>query len=342
VKRRTALVSLLAVGLLVWFLRHANLADVWRQVQRARIDLLLVALLVVGVTYWARAVRWRQLLAPIGPTRFRTVFRTTIIGFAALGLLPARAGDVLRPYLLARQEGLSLSSTFATIVIERVLDLIAVLLLLAVYLAVAVDASTMSPALLRSVIVSSSMAGLVAVAMIAVLWVVASHPERIGGLVMLAGRVLPHALARRLARMAQSFSGGLAIARRPRELVSAITWSLGIWIVHAAEVWIVTRAFGMTLPVAGAFLLQALLVLGVAVPTPGGVGSYHEAYRFGMTTFFGASNDKAIAAALVVHAISFVPVMLVGLVFMAQDGLSLGRLKELARSAPQEGVAANQ
>ena len=81
-----------------------------------------------------------------------------------------------------------------------------------------------------------------------------------------------------------------------------------------------TRAFGMALPVAGSFLLQALLVIGVAVPTPGGVGSFHEMYRFGMTTFFGAANDKAIAAALVLHAISFVPVMLLGLVFMAQDG----------------------
>ena len=330
------------MGLLLWFLRHANLGDVWRQVQRAQMGLLVVAVVVVGITYWARAVRWRCLLTPIGPTRFRTVFRTTIIRFAALGVLPARAGDVLGPYLLARQEGLSLSSTFATIVIERLLDLIAVLLLLAIYLAVAVDTATMSPALLRSVIVSASIAGSLAALMIGVLWVVASHPERVGGLVLLAGRVLPQGLARRLARMAQSFSGGLAIARRPRELVSVIAWSVGIWVAHAGEVWVVTRAFGMALPVVGSFLLQALLVIGVAVPTPGGVGSYHEAYRFGMTTFFGAANDKAIAAALVVHAISFVPVILLGLLFMAQDGLSLGRLNELARSAPREGVASNQ
>jgi hypothetical protein len=342
VKHRTALVTLLAIGLLVWFLRHANLADVWRQVQKARIDLLVAAFGVVASTYWARAVRWQLLLSPIGPTRFRTVFRATVIGFAALGLLPARAGDVLRPYLLSRQEGLSLSSTFATIVIERVLDLIAVLSLLAVYLAVAADVSSMSPALLRSVIVSASVAGLMAVLLAGLLWLLASHPERIGGLVQTADRVLPHALARRLARMARSFSGGLAVARRPRELVLAVAWSFGIWALGAAEVWLVTKAFGMVLPFAGSFLVQALLVIGVAVPTPGGVGSYHEAYRFGMTTFFGASNASAIAAAIVIHAISFVPVVLTGLIFMAQDGLSLGRLKELARSAPQEGVAANQ
>jgi uncharacterized protein (TIRG00374 family) len=342
VKHRTALVSLLAAGLLVWFLRHANLADVWQQVQHARLDLLGVALGVVAATYWARAVRWRYLLVPIGPTRFRTVFRATVIGFAALGLLPARAGDVLRPYLVSRREGLSLSSTFATIVIERVLDLIAVLSLLAVYLGAAVGGTSMSPALLRSVVISSSLAGLLAVLLAGLLWVLASHPERIGGLVLAADRVLPHALARRLSRVARSFSGGLAVARRPRELVPAVMWSFGIWMLGAAEVWFVTRAFGMALPFTGSFLLQALLVIGVAVPTPGGVGSYHEAYRFGMTTFFGASNANAIAAAIVVHAISFVPVVLVGLVFMAQDGLSLGRLKELASSAPADGVEANQ
>jgi len=118
-------------------------------------------------------------------------------------------------------------------------------------------------------------------------------------------------------------------------------WSFAVWILGAAEVWAVTVAFGMLLPFAGSFLVQALLVVGVAVPTPGGVGSYHEAYRFAMTTFFGATNDRAIAAAIVVHAMSFVPVIVAGLIIMAQDGLSLGRLQEIAKSAPEEGVATN-
>jgi uncharacterized membrane protein YbhN (UPF0104 family) len=98
----------------------------------------------------------------------------------------------------------------------------------------------------------------------------------------------------------------------------------------------------MTLPFAGSFLVQALLVIGVSVPTPAGAGSYHVAYRYAMVTFFGAPEVNAVAGAIVVHAISFVPVILLGLVFMAQDGLSFGRLKEIARTDPQEGVATNQ
>jgi uncharacterized membrane protein YbhN (UPF0104 family) len=87
------------------------------------------------------------------------------------------------------------------------------------------------------------------------------------------------------------------------------------------------------MPFTGTFLLQALLVIGVAVPTPGGIGGYHEAYRIGVTTFFHASNDRAVAAAILVHLISFVPVVLFGILFMMQDGLSVGRLQEMADSA---------
>jgi uncharacterized protein (TIRG00374 family) len=333
---RTALVSLLAIALFAWFLSSANLGDVWTQVRRARVDLLIAALLCVAATYWARAVRWQHLLAPIGRTRFRTAFRATVIGFAALSVLPARAGDLLRPYLLARQEGLSAPATFATIVMERVLDLIAVLILLAVYVWGFSDESTL-PARLRGPIeVSSAMAGAVAFGLMIVMWVLASHPERIGTFVATAGRVLPRRLGARLGSVARTFSSGFAVAREPRVLVLAMLWSFPLWLALASEVWLVTRAFDIAMPLAGSFLLQALLVIGVAVPTPGAVGSYHEAYRIGATTFFGAPNDAAVAAAIVLHAIGFVPVLLVGLVFMAQDGLNMQRLQALAGSARRE------
>jgi glycosyltransferase 2 family protein len=327
---RTVLVSLLAIALFAWFLSHANLASVWTQVKRARIDLLVAGFFAVILTYVIRAWRWQYLLHPIGPTRFRTAFRTTVIGFAALGVLPARAGDVLCRYLLARQEGLLVSATLATIVMERVLDLIAVLALLALYVWGIADPGALPPALLRGIEVSSALAGAVAIALMGVMWVLATHPERIGGLVFAMARVLPHAVADRLAGLARTFSGGFAAAREPRALAAAVAWSFPLWLTIAAEAWLVTIAFDIAMPFSGTFLLQALLVIGVAVPTPGAVGSYHEAYRIGVTTFFGAPEDTAVAAAIVTHAISYFPVVLTGIVFMAQDGLSFGRIKALA------------
>ena len=336
---RTVLVSVLAVALLGWFLQHADLADVWLQVRDARLDLLIVGFALVVVTYVIRAHRWQYLLRPIGPTRFRTAFRTTVIGAAALGVLPARAGDVLRPYLLARQEGLSTSATFATIVMERVLDLIAMLVLLAVYVWGTADPSRLPASLRHGIEVSAALAGLAAVLLVALTWVMATHPERIGRLVFSAARMLPHAMAERLAGYARTFSTGFAVAREPQALAAALCWSFLLWLVIAGEAWLVAMAFGIYMPFAGSFLLQALLTIGVAVPTPGGVGSYHEAYRIGVTTFFGAANDKAVAAAIVTHAISYVPVVLAGGIFMAQDGLGFGRLPAMSATAQEKEIS---
>ena len=340
VRLRTVSLSLLAVALFAWFLRHANLGDVWTQVRRARLDLLLAGLGAILLSFVIRARRWQYLLEPIGPTRFRTAFRATIIGFAALGVLPARAGDVLRPYLLAKREGLSLSATFATIVMERVLDLITVLALLAFFVWGIAGPDTLPPAVMRPIEVSSAVAGAVAIVLMGLMWVLATHPERFGQLVFSAARVLPHAMADRLARLARSFSSGFAVAREPRALAMALAWSIPLWVIIAAEAWFVTVAFGIDMPFSGTFLLQALLVIGMAVPTPGAVGSFHEAYRIGVTTFFGAPNDAAVAAAIVTHAVGWVPVIVAGFVFMLQDGLSLVGLRAMAGAATEKDVPA--
>ncbi len=334
---RTGLVSLLALGLFGWFLRNANFGNVWSALRSARMDLLAAAIVLVGLTYWARVVRWQYLLGPIGPTRFRTAFRTTVIGFAASFLLPARAGDVLRPYLLARKEGLSASACFATIVLERVLDLIAVLVLLAVY-AWGGPARNISTSLLRPIQVSAGVGGATALVLLALMFLLASHPEKVGMLVLGMNRVLPHRITHALAGFAQAFSQGLKVVHSPKPLVSALAWSFPLWLLISFQAWCVTQAFGISMPLAGGFLVQALLVIGVAVPTPGAVGGFHEAYRFAVTTFFGASNDAAVGGAIVLHAVSFVPVTLLGLWFMARDGMSVFGLQSLTRTAHEAEV----
>jgi uncharacterized protein (TIRG00374 family) len=336
VNRRAVVVSLLAFALMAWFLRGASLADVWQRLQDVRPDLLVGSLLAVVVVFVARTIRWRYLLSPLGPTRFGVVFRTTVIGFGALGLLPVRVGDIIRPYLLARREGLPLSSALATIVMERVLDLVAVLVLLAVYVWGFASEAELSAGLMRAIEISAAIAASVAVALLVIMWVLASHPERIGVMAAAVARVLPGRLSARVGELATAFSNGFAAARDLRKLALAVVWSFPVWLAIAAQAWTVTIAFGIPMPYAGTFLLQSMLVIGVAVPTPGGVGSFHEAYRLGVTTFFGASNDQAIAAAIVTHAVSFVPPVVFGILFMAQDGLSLGRLGEMASSAREK------
>jgi len=121
---RTLIVLALSVGMLAWFLRGANLREVWAEIQNGRVGLLVLAVGVTCLTYVFRALRWQYLLHPLGTPPFSAVFKTTVIGFAVSTLLPARAGEVVRPYLLARRAGFSATSAFATIILERVLDLV--------------------------------------------------------------------------------------------------------------------------------------------------------------------------------------------------------------------------
>lgn len=334
---RNLLVTALAVGLLAWFLRGADFGRVWAEMRGARVDLLAASALVVVLSYAMRAHRWQYLLAPIGAVRLRPAFRTTVIGLALSVVLPARAGEFLRPYLLARQEGLSATAAFATVVFERVLDLLAVLILLAWYLA-AFDPglATVNPALFRAVQVGGLTMGALGLAGLAVLALLAGHPERLHGLVLGIERVLPARVAHAVAGLARTFAEGLAVVRQPSRVLVSVVLSLAMWIVIAVQTWLVVRAFDIALPPAGALLVMAFLVVGVAVPTPGGVGGYHEAFRIAVTTFFAAANDVAVGAAIVAHMVSVLPGLVMGLWFAAEDGMSLGRLKDLAGVARSE------
>lgn len=322
----------LAVGLLWFFLRHADLGRVWAEMRTARVELLALSVVLTLVMYLVRAERWQYLLEPLGPTRYWVAFRTTVIGFAAIFLLPARAGEVLRPYLLAKHEGLPVTAAFATIIVERILDLTAVLALLGLYLvAFSADARQAAPALYRAVALGGLVMAPVAFTVFVMMIVMAGHPERLHGLVLRIERVLPQRIAQVVAGLARTFAEGLAVVRRPGRLVRSLGWSFVLWLTIAFQAWLVARAFGIVIPLPGSILVTAMLVVGVAVPTPGGIGAVHEAFRLGVTSFFGADNDAAVGAAIVSHALGFIPVTLLGVWFAMRDGLSVGNLKQMSR-----------
>lgn len=322
---RTIVVIGLAVGLIAIFLRNADLDRVWASVTSARADYLILALLLTAVSFVIRAERWQYLLGPLGKTRFATVFRTTVIGFGASAVLPARAGEVIRPYLLARREGLSAAAAFATIIVERILDLVAVLVLLAAFL-IFFDPGLESrdSAFFQTIRYGGYVMAPIALVALAVMFFMAGHPESLHAWLLKAEHVLPARAAATLARLAQMFAEGFAVVRRPERLIAALGWSVVLWITIAGGIWAVSSAFGIAMSFTGSWLMLPPLVVGVAVPTPGGVGGFHEAYRIGATAFFGADNDVAVGAAIVLHAISVGPVTIAGLLFMLQDGLKLG------------------
>lgn len=325
---------------MAFFLRNADMAGVWAETRRARPGHLALALLVTAVTYVLRALRWQYLLAPIGRTHFGVAFRMTVIGFAGNFLLPARAGEVLRPYLLARKERLSATAAFATIILERLLDLVTVLILFAVFVAMIASAGVSGdPSHLARVKVGGQLAAVAAVSGLALFFTLAGHPERIGRWALRVERVLPARLARAVAGFVESFAQGLAVMRQPGRLLVALAWSFPLWLSIAAGIWLTSLAFHITFPFVGSFLVTTILVVGVAMPTPGAIGGFHAAYQIAVQTFYGAPDDRAVGAAIVLHAISFLPVTALGIVFLAREGLTLTRARTLAAEGQAGSLA---
>jgi uncharacterized protein (TIRG00374 family) len=328
---RSVVILLLTVGLLGYFFRNADLAGVWAETRRAQPLYLLMAVVVTALMYVLRALRWQYLLAPIGATHFSNAFRATVIGFAASFLLPARAGEVIRPYLLARREGISATATFATVILERMLDLVTVLLLFAWFvLTAAPGIASGDPAQMARVKVGGLLAAAFAIAGSGLLFTLAGHPERMGRLALRIERILPARIAQAVATFVETFGQGLAVMRQPRRMAVALALSLPLWLAISAGIWLTSEAFHITFSFTASFLVTIILVVGVAVPTPGAIGGFHAAYQIAVQTFFGATTDQAVGCAIVLHAISFIPVTILGIVFMASEGLTLAGARRLA------------
>jgi uncharacterized protein (TIRG00374 family) len=291
-----------------------------------------------------RALRWQYLLEPLGHTSFADSFRATAVGFAASSVLPARAGEVIRPYFLARQAGgrqdaserMSATGAFATIILERLLDTLTVLVLLASFVFVfGKNLATVNPTGFAIVKWAGASAAAVSTSVLIVLFVLAGQPERLGRVMRRLERAMPSAVAGLVAKIAEKFVRGLGAIRRPSRVLIALAWSFPLWLCICLGIWSVAVAFRFDVPFTGSFLLLALLVLGVAVPTPGAIGGFHEAFRAGTTMFYGAPDDAAVGAAIVLHLFSIGPALLLGLFFAAQEGLNLAGVRRLANQAEQ-------
>ena len=315
--------------------------DVWgalAAIARARAGWLALSLATMLANLAIRSFRWQYLLEPLGNATFANAFRATAVGFAASSVLPARAGEVIRPYFLSRHEPVSATGAFATIILERLLDTITVLAQLALFvLLFGAGASAANPAAFAAVKWAGATAGAVAFGALAVLFVLAGDPARLARTMTRLERVLPSTLAGLIARIAEKFARGLGVIRRPSRLAAALALSVPLWLCIDLGIWAVAMAFGFAVPFTGSFLILALLVIGVAVPTPGAIGGFHEAFRLAATTFYAAPDDAAVGAAIVLHAFSIGPSLLLGLFFAADAGLNLSRMRQMADAATEQG-----
>jgi uncharacterized protein (TIRG00374 family) len=333
--RVKTVLSLLVGGLFVyWFVHRLNWAEVWAEVGQANWEQLTLALALLVGTYFVRALRWRVFLAPMAALPLSALFRATMIGFSALFVM-GRAGEmIVRPAALSVKEKVHPSASYATVMIERVFDMVMVVVFFAVNLIffeyVARDADAMS------VFGWIKFTGvlLLILAIAGIYGLSAFRRGRHGALAYLERKLswLPRSLARGVLSLLRHISEGLAVLHNARELTITVSYTMLLWLLVAVAHLLVVRAFGVpyaAVPFTGAVFVMGLSMAGSVVPTPGGAtGPFHTATAAALA-FLGVQQSKSASIAIVLHLLIFAPATVFGLYYLAKEGLSLDRLRNI-------------
>lgn len=329
---KTILGIVLGVGLLAYTLRDVPVGEVMAEIGRADPLLFLASIIVAVGPILVRAWRWRALLETVYPeTSFSARFRTTMIGFMANNILPARIGEFARAYTLSRLEPVPLGASVGSLVVERLLDGLVIVAFLFIAMALPGfpgigDGASVGAQAATALILLGGV-GVAALAMVL-------FPVRVMKLVeFAAGKLLPARLRRPVIVAFDALLAGLGSLRHPRLLLRASFWSVGVWLVNTFAFWLGFRAFGIDLPFGAALFLQSIIAFAVALPSaPGFFGLWEAAARIGLNEIWGVELQKALGFAIGFHIGSFLTVTIPGLYYAWKLGISwgeVGRSREL-------------
>ena len=312
-----------SAGLVVYLFSRADLSAIGARLADTHWGFLAASSALNLGSLWARSRRWGYLFPP--GARPSGLFNAVMIGYMANNLLPLRAGEVVRAYVVTRR-GPRFWTTVTTMVVERVLDGLAIGLLLAsLFLLISIPRDLEWAAL---VFLS------VDLVLLALLGVFALAPARCQRLVRILVSGRP-ALAARADRLLVTFDVGLAGLRAPRHVLPMIGWSCAIWGALVMSIWAGFRAARLDLPVAAAWTTLGFLGLGVSLPSsPGFVGVVQAAVVTALR-LFDVPYDDALSFSLLLHVSQFVPITVWGLVLLFVEQVSLAEAVR-ARSVPPE------
>jgi len=314
----------LTVVLLWWAFHDVNWPELWQDVRTADPFLTFVSIVVATLIFPLRALRWRYILDPIAPNLpLDKLWRATAIGVMANNVLPTgRAGEILRPYALSRDTTVPFSAAFASLVVDRLFDAVAVLVIFLVALADPNFPGGVSAATYigSAVLVVGAGFGLYAIVF---------FPDRLIRLFELFARRVAPRFEERGRVLLRSFAEGLSVLRHPRRFALVLFWAVVFWLAAMLSFWIMFRAIGIEVPFSAAILVQTLIVVGVAAPSTPGFFGVFEFFAIMGLKLYGVGENLAAAWALSYHVLSLIPITLFGAYYLARSGLRLAEVKQL-------------
>ena len=298
---------------------------IWEEMKAANYWWIIPGVAVYFVGLWVRAWRWHYLLRHLKPVPTSTMFPIVAIGYAGNNIFPARAGEVVRAVILKRKEGIPISASLATIIVERVFDGIVMLAfvfinlseltrLTGVSLEVAgIEVSIQDIAIWGSVAFFGALIAFLAAAMFPV------PTERL--VTLLVKRFAPGRWREQLLGFSHRFLGGLESLRSPLDALMVFFTSLIIWLLETVKYWFVMHAFGFSVSFFALMLMNGVVNLATTIPSaPGYLGTF-DLPGIAVLEAYQVARETAASYTFVLHFALWFPVTALGLFYMFREGI---------------------
>lgn len=323
------ILGLLISALFLWLaLRNLHPADVWAAIRQANYWWLVPGVAVYFISVWFRSWRWGFLLRASKQVSANRLFPVVVIGYMGNDILPFRLGEVLRAYVLWRKEGINVGTTLTTAILERLFDgLTMVLFVLFGLLFIPLSA------MLSDAVTIASIVFLVA---LIVFLTLAAAPNLLRRLANWIIARFPARLRPPLLSLTEGVVAGLQSLRSARDVFVLFGITLWVWLLEMVKYWLVSFAFGLHLSYAGIMLMGGAINLLTALPSlPGYLGTFETGIE--ILKAIGAPATAAGGYVLVLHAILLIPITLLGLIFMASEGIHWSEIGQVARLQETKG-----
>jgi glycosyltransferase 2 family protein len=304
---------------------NTDLHRIYHSMQSTSIPLIIIVGFLTVILYLLRALRWFHLLEPIKKIGLGSLFSSTVIGFAANCVLPARLGEFIRANYIGRMGGISKSSSLGTIVVERLFDTFTILLIFA-FVMFFIDFPGEWVSAGRALRTGGLLLFVLFLAAIALLIILKQKTAIFLAVFEKALLFLPKKQRHKLITLLYGFSKGLVFVKGPSQFIAVLFYSLTLWGLSVAQIYVLGLSMGLSLPFMAPFFILVLLCFSVVLPSaPGYIGTFHVACQYGLI-FYGFSRANALSMAIILHAAGFIPTVLLGLLAFSLHHISLRSL----------------
>ena len=306
-------------------LRGLHLGEVWQTVKTARYLWLLPGIAVYFVGVWARAWRWHYLLRPLKKIPTRTMFPIVTIGYMGNNVFVARAGEVLRAAILKDREGVPISASLATVVVERIFDAVVMLGFVFFNLG-ALENLTHNSGFIGNIQQLAIWGSVIFIGALVIFLLAAMFPlvtERI--VIQIIDRVIPLRIREKTRGIALKFLTGLESLRSPKDALMVLVTTVIIWLLETGKYWFVMQGFDFQVSFFALMLMNGIVNIATTLPSaPGYIGTF-DGPGIAVLAAYGVPPEIAAGYTLVLHAALWFPITILGAYYYLRQPLRWGK-----------------